>query len=901
MRSASTLLFLAWTLSAAAQGPSLKDARQRWLRGNYEEAITAYESLAKDAKTKVSATLGMSRACRSLGHYDKALAVIDEILKDNADNADLLARRAELLYFRGHWDEAEKASEKALATNKEHFTARWVRAQIYRDRGDLKKADSEFRWFVRTYTDRSNADKDIKDPDELLLVGLAGCENARWNKLADQFGFILTDVWGDARKIEKNFWPAEYESAMLLLEKYNRGEGMPALDNALTINPNAAEALVGKGIAALQKMEIKEAEQFAERALSINPNLPDALQLRADVCLASSDAAGALKELERARQVNPRDETTLGRIAACLLFQQKKADFDALAKEVAAHDTTPGVFHAILAERLEERRWYGLAEEHYKKAAELRPMLPQSQIGLGLLWMRLGREKDARELLTKAFAADPFNVRVSNTLKVLRHLEKYETLTTDHFELRFDPKNDRALANYMAGYLEDLYKNLAGQFHYEAKDHILIEVFNNHEMFSGRTVALPDLHTIGACTGKMIAMCSPNGKGIRKPFNWGRVLRHELVHIINLEQTNYLVPHWLTEGLAVVNEGYPRPQPWNQLLLERVPKGDLMTLDSIDLGFIRPRSPLDWHMAYCQSQLYIQYMKENFGPNAVADMLNAYRDGLETSAAIRKVCKVDKETFEKGYREHLDGVVKSLKGKPAEKALSFAELKAAHQKDPDNDDITAKLAEQFLRRDRIEARKLADGVLAKKPNQPLASYVKAHLLLLSGDAAGAKALLEGALDRNEPEMKVLKELGKLAYDGGDFAKAAEIFELGRQAQPYESQWLLDLSRVHAQTGDKEKQIAVLKELVPTDADDLEHRKRLAKLLLDAGKNDEAEQYARQCLEIDIRDKETRELLDKALKGQNKAEEAARLQALWKDEKNSGPDAQEPLRKSVRDR
>src|SRR5204862_874233 len=140
---------------------------------------------------------------------------------------------------------------------------------------------------VRTYTQRSDAESDIKDPDELLLVGLAGAEHARWHNLSDQFQFILTEVYGDALKADQSFWPAEYQAGMLLLEKYNRPEALAAFDKALAINSNAAEALVGKGIAALQKMEIKEAEQFAERALSINPNLPEALQLRADVYLAS--------------------------------------------------------------------------------------------------------------------------------------------------------------------------------------------------------------------------------------------------------------------------------------------------------------------------------------------------------------------------------------------------------------------------------------------------------------------------------------------------------------------------------------------------------------------------------------------------------------------------------------
>jgi len=78
----------------------------------------------------------------------------------------------------------------------------------------------------------------------------------------------------------------------------------------------------------------------------------------------------------------------------------------------------------------------------------------------------------------------------------------------------------------MAGYLEELYADLAGKFGYRPRGPILIEVFNNHTMFSGRVVALPDLHTIGACTGRMVALVSPHSKDVRKPFNWARVLRH---------------------------------------------------------------------------------------------------------------------------------------------------------------------------------------------------------------------------------------------------------------------------------------------------------------------------------------------------------------------------------------
>jgi hypothetical protein len=70
---------------------------------------------------------------------------------------------------------------------------------------------------------------------------------------------------------------------------------------------------------------------------------------------------------------------------------------------------------------------------------KLRPKMPGPLNSLGMLYMRLGREAEAKDVLLKAFEADSFNVRVSNMLKVLRHLEKYETLKTPHFELRFDP------------------------------------------------------------------------------------------------------------------------------------------------------------------------------------------------------------------------------------------------------------------------------------------------------------------------------------------------------------------------------------------------------------------------------------------------------------------------------
>src|SRR5262245_42060901 len=220
------LLLTCLVRPAAADEAALKEARRRWLAGNYAEALDKYRALEKHPKYRVAAVIGASLCLESDGEYDKALETIGAALKETPNVARLLGRQAELLYLRGRWDEAEKAADRAIAEQDDQFMARWARARVYRDRGQLKKADAEFRWFVRTYSERSDADKDITDPDELLLVGLAGAENARWNKLSDQFEFILKEVYGDALKADKQFWPAELQAGLLLLEKYNRAEGL---------------------------------------------------------------------------------------------------------------------------------------------------------------------------------------------------------------------------------------------------------------------------------------------------------------------------------------------------------------------------------------------------------------------------------------------------------------------------------------------------------------------------------------------------------------------------------------------------------------------------------------------------------------------------------------------------
>jgi tetratricopeptide (TPR) repeat protein len=870
---------------AAGRPAELAHARTRLLKGNYAEARDEYRKVAKDQpKLAADAAMGIAQSYWHTDDTAEALTTLDEALKASPKHAGLLAYRAEYRYQLGRWDEAEQDADAAIQVEEFQLRARWVKARILRDRGKVPEADQMFRSVVRYYSKRSNDDDDIKDAEDLIIVAECGAENARWHNLPRQFSFILNEVIADALKNEKNYWPAELLAGQMLLEKYNRPDALEAFDKALALNPNVPEALVGKAEAARVKFELKDAEQFADQALKIRPKLPAALRLKADILIQAGDFPAAEGFLKQAELVNPRDSRTLGKLAGLYWLTQRKPAFEALAKRVETFDAKPGEFYHEFAAVLDERKQFAPAEQYYKKAAELRTLMSAPRTALGMLQLRMGNEVEARKLLDAAFKLDPFNVRVANSRKVLDHLSTYETLQTAHYDLRFDPKSDKLLAEFLAEFLEATHAEFKQQFGFEPTERTLVEVFNSHDMFSGRTIGLPDLHTIGACTGRVIAMASPQAKGIPKPFNWARVIRHELTHIFNLAQTDFQCPHWLTEGLAVRNEQMNRPPLWSQILRKRFLANDLLNLDTILLAFVRPRSQEEWTLAYCQSQLYVEYLIEQHGIDAVGKVLSGYRTSADTATVLKAALNVDKEVFEAGYREHLKKVVDAVRSPAelaAEKVLTFPELVAAVEKSPEDFDLKARLAEgQFRRNNLAEAKKLTDEVLEKKPGQPVATLVRVKLLARGGDDEGAKAALLTAIKANPDDPRLMLQAGRIYLDEREFEKAAEFLEKGRGLAPLDGNWLELLTRCYEGSKNSEKLIAILQEIVGQDPDELAGRVKLAQLFVSAQKPAEAERFARDALAIDVHDAEARKQLLAALEQQGKTDAAAKLRARF---------------------
>ncbi len=599
--------------------------------------------------------------------------------------------------------------------------------------------------------------------------------------------------------------------------------------------------------------------------------------MKADFFVANFQEHLAAEPLETARKLNPLAEETLGRIAALDIIRNglpkdlAGTELGKLIAEVDARNPKAGVFYFTLADKLSDRQKYPVAERFFQEAIRRMPELIASRSELGLMHMRLGKEVEAKKLLEESHDADPFNVRVLNTLKVLDVLATYATLETEHFILKFDRGQDELLARYVAKYLEDdVYPTLSKRFAFEPEGKTLIEIFNKaqntsgHSWFSARMVGLPYIGTVGACAGKMIGMASP--ASVDQPFNWARVLKHEFVHVLNLQQTNFNVPHWFTEALAVLSEETARPEMWDRLLAARVPKGDVFNLDDINFGFIRPGSSDDWHMAYCQAELYAQFLVKTHGPNALAKMLAAYADNLNTAAALKRCFGVEQADFEKDYLAFLKAETAGLSlAAVAEPKMDLTDLQAAVEKEPDNLDLKARLALAHLDQKAFPAaRRLAEAVLKARPKHALAGYVMARVRLVIGENDEALRLLETALDEKSPDDRVLTLLASTKLRKGDTAEAEKLFELGRKTFPGDSKWSKALAALYLKSGDTEKLAAVLAQLADKDFDHLSYRKKLAQLALEKKEFAKAIDWANQAVQINVLDVEVHRTLAAAL-------------------------------------
>ena len=653
LRAASAAIALAlavvWSVGAwpaGAQEPASLDEVESMLRtGRYEDVVSSLEASARGGEATAPQALRLLvEALTATGRYDEAAAAFEGV---DAAGAGLGVLRGRVALLRGDREGARRAFEAARAAGRrDALVASFELALLAWDRGAIEEATAGFYAMIDAYN-RGAADTAAELAAVAHACRLLGRDDPELFKDALR-------AYDEAVALDPS-WPVpRIRLGELFLEKYDSSQARAAIADVLRANPRHPEAL----LAMARTMRFDgdpRAAATLDAALEANPNLVAARVFLARVRLASERFGEAREEVEKAIRADPESLAARTVLAAVEFLEGRDEEFASVRDGILADNPRYADLFNELADASVENRLYPQARDF---AAEAVRLDPKSWRGYGLLGqnqLRLGEIEAGKANLERAFAGDPYNVWIKNTLDLVDTFVEYRTVQSEHFEFHIHESEADLLAPYMVELAEEAWAVLVERYRFEPPTPIRVEVYPSHADFSVRTVGLAGLGALGVCFGPVLALDSPSARQVGH-FNWGSTLWHELAHTFTLLVTDSKIPRWLTEGLSVFEERRARPGWGDDVQIPFVTSlrdGELLGIAELNDGFMRPKFPSQIGLSYYQASLICDWIEENHGFDAILVMLAGYRDGKSTEEVFQEAMSLSLESFDERFFGHL--------------------------------------------------------------------------------------------------------------------------------------------------------------------------------------------------------------------------------------------------------
>ncbi|MBY0114300.1 MAG: tetratricopeptide repeat protein [Phycisphaerales bacterium] len=582
-------------------------------------------------------------------------ASLSDAKADPIDRADAAVRRGEFagaleIINAANSNSLRAARLKALALDAtgKHDDARAVRTEIDRRLNkDRQSSSRELVEGVRSLHERTRID---------------GPGNA-----SQSFQSLMSMLARAREQLDRLSWEASLAEAEILDEKDNGPEAREAIQQALELNNAAADAWYLLGRMAVDGFDFDRAEKVADRLrelakpieVSDAPPSPEAASgvapladmLTARIRLRQRDPKAAAESLAPTLARYPKllEARALEAAASATAFDTPGTDAKLAALDALSPGTPIGYF--AVGKALAEQRQYADAAKYLEEASKRAPKHAEVWIELGLLEVQAARDDRALAALERAALLDPFNVRASNSLKLVRDVGAFSRVETDHFIVRYRPGVDQVLAREMPAVLERIFARVTGDkpggIRHVPRTKTVIELMPDHHWFSVRITGMPQVHTMAAATGPLIAMEAPRLSDQSKvgAYDWARVVQHEYTHTVTLDRTNNRLPHWFTEAAAVYLEDSPKDWSAVQILARAYETNTLFDFEEINIAFTRPKKPTDRGQAYAQGAWMYEFMVERFGPEAPLKLMDRYAAGDREPEAFQTVLGASREQF----------------------------------------------------------------------------------------------------------------------------------------------------------------------------------------------------------------------------------------------------------------
>jgi len=799
------------------------------------------------------------------GKYEEcASAVSDELLKGAwGDNWPSLLIRAELA--QGKYKAAIASYEEAKRRFPTSGALKLLGQEVYKVNGRTREAKEA-----------------MEELDELIQLAPNRFSTAEGHLILGRF---FLDQGADAKRVLDQFFdvvtrqaPEEaegfYATAELALAKQDNGLAAQTLQKA----PEDAEKdpyyhyLLAR---AFENDDRPRSKQALDAALKINPRHVDSLLLKADQLIDDEAYDEAEKTLKQVFEINI-EEPRAWAYQAALAHLRNDPSGEAAAREsgLSRWKTNPEVDH-IIGRELSKKYRFAEGASYQRKALELDPKNLGIKLQLCQDLLRLGEEEEGWKLADEVFAKDGYNVVAFNLTNLRDRLAGFRTFEQDGFVVRMEAREADLYGSRVLDLLRRAKKTLGERYEVDLKEPVIVEIFPQRKEFAVRTFGLPGAEgLLGVCFGRVVTANSPASQG-ESPANWEAVLWHEFCHVITLTKTRNKMPRWLSEGISVHEEEREDPS-WGDKMNPRfremiLDDTALTPLSQLSSAFLAPKTALHLQFAYFESALAVAFMEERFGHDALNGILDDLGTGLTINESLPGRLKMSLDQLDRDFSAFAKDRARKV---APDLTWEEPELPA----DADSSTLSKWLEQHprsFWGLKRLAAllvsekewKKAKEVLIDLKKQYP--DYVgpeNAYMLLATvhretKDPKAEREVLEELTKRSSDASAGYLRLLEMEEESKDWASLARDAQRMLAINPLIPAPHRQLARAAEQLGRRADAITAYRAFAQLDGTDpAENHYRLARLLKEEGRSDEARREVLQALEEAPRFLEAHQLL-----------------------------------------
>ncbi|HEY3668297.1 MAG TPA: tetratricopeptide repeat protein, partial [Polyangiaceae bacterium] len=395
----------------------LARAKQRLELSAYREAEADFRILLGTPEV-ASARLGLGQVLAATGRYAESIAALAPLLEDHKWQADAALWTARAQQGEGQLAAAERTLHALPAPLLNPALQVELGTVLLRE-GRRADAEPVLMAVVTAY----NEDR-IKEADGvgLALVGRAAQLLRSPRDANDAYNAAERALPGDTQTL--------LFRADLFLEKYDPGHAEEVLNEILAKAPAQPEALVLLARVKLaQALDFDEAERLARLALGVNPKLGAAYAILVGIALRDQDLDQAARVLHEGLVADPSSLELLSlRVAERFLADDKPGE-DAAKQAVFGLNSQYSKLYSIVSEFADWEHRYDEIVRMMRDAVAIDSEDGVAYGELGLNLIRSGDDAGGIAALSRAFAIDPYNVRVFNTLNLYEKTIAHDYVT----------------------------------------------------------------------------------------------------------------------------------------------------------------------------------------------------------------------------------------------------------------------------------------------------------------------------------------------------------------------------------------------------------------------------------------------------------------------------------------